>query len=215
MGAKNKKKASSSTPPTSTPSKSGSRSKRQKETKPTDANDDDNNSNRRVSFTELIQKLVSCMGIKKDLDDMTAGEIIKKHPLIRVGKFVLIPYLLYYGYYYIRLQHPEYMSKATGGLINLRPAVYGTNTPRQVLIVATPGSGTVQMSTELRTKLSLEIGHESTDAAWEFTRDGSVSWFHGIRFLTQPKDANEKVKGKCIHKMFAHTSRVLSCVKLI
>lgn len=215
MGAKNKKKASSSTPPTSTPSKSGSRSKRQKETKPTDANDDDNNSNRRVSFTELIQKLVSCMGIKKDLDDMTAGEILKKHPLIRVGKFVLIPYLLYYGYYYIRLQHPEYMSKATGGLINLRPAVYGTNTPRQVLIVATPGSGTVQMSTELRTKLSLEIGHESTDAAWEFTRDGSVSWFHGIRFLTQPKDANEKVKGKCIHKMFAHTSRVLSCVKLI
>ena len=52
------------------------------------------------------------------------------------------------------------------------------------------------MSTELRTKLSLEIGHESTDAAWDFTRDGSVSWFHGIRFLTQPKDANEKVKGK-------------------
>ena len=201
MGTKNKKKSSSSTPPTSTP-RSGSRSKRQKETKPTDTNNGDNDGNRRVSFTELIQKLVTSMGIKKDLDDMSAGEILKKHPLIRVGKFVFIPYLLYYGYYYIRLQHPEYMSKATGGLINLRPAVYGTNTPRQVLIVATPGSGTVQMSTELRTKLSLEIGHESTDAAWDFTRDGSVSWFHGIRFLTQPKDANEKVKGKCIYCVY-------------
>lgn len=209
MGTKNKKKSSSSTPPTSTP-RSGSRSKRQKETKPKDTNNGDDG-NRRVSFTELIQKLVTSMGIKKDLDDMSAGEILKKHPLIRVGKFVFIPYLLYYGYYYIRLQHPEYMSKATGGLINLRPAVYGTNTPRQVLIVATPGSGTVQMSTELRTKLSLEIGHESTDAAWDFTRDGSVSWFHGIRFLTQPKDANEKVKGKCIYCVLQNVCSHISC----
>jgi len=132
------------------------------------------------------------MGINK-LENLTIYDIFTSHPLIRVGKFVLLPYLLYFGYYFIRLQHPEYISKITGGIIKLRPAVHGTDTPRQVLIVATPGSGTVQMASELRSKLSLEIGHGSIDAAWEFTRDGTVSWLHGIRFLTEPKDNEEKV----------------------
>lgn len=140
----------------------------------------------------FLQKLASAMG-HKNLDEMTIGEIFKKHPLINVGKFIFIPYLLYHAWFYLQLQHPEYISKMTGGIINLRPAVYGTDTPRQVLIVATPGSGTVQMASELSSKLSLEIGHESSDAAWDFTRDGSVSWFHGIRFLTEPKDNNERI----------------------
>lgn len=143
--------------------------------------------------TGFLQKLSTKMG-NSNLDEMTAWEIVTMHPLIRVGKYVFIPYLLYLGWFYIQLQHPEYISKFSGGLINLRPAIHGTDIPRQVLIVSTPGSGTVQMATELRNKLSLEIGHESTDAAWSFTRDGSISWFHGIRFLTPPSEDKEKLQ---------------------
>jgi len=222
MGKKSKNKSGMNEEDTTThldankeEAKSG-RSKRQKEANKSDGNGTSTNAatssrnsssdgdNQRASFTGLIQKLTSSMG-NANLDDMTTRDIFKRHPMIRVGKFVFIPYLLYYAYYYIRLQHPEYMTKATGGIINLRPAVYGTNTSRQVLIVATPGSGTVQMTNELQKKLSLEIGHETTDAAWDFTRDGSISWFHGIRFLSEPKEANDKVKaiGKiCNHADF-------------
>lgn len=221
MGKKSKNKSGMNEEDTTThhdakeEAKSG-RSKRQKEANKSDGNGTSTNAatssrnsssdgdNQRVSFTGLIHKLTSSMG-NANLDDMTTRDIFKRHPMIRVGKFVFIPYLLYYAYYYIRLQHPEYMTKATGGIINLRPSVYGTNTPRQVLIVATPGSGTVQMVNELQKKLSLEIGHETTDAAWDFTRDGSISWFHGIRFLSEPKEANDKVKaiGKiCNHADF-------------
>jgi len=145
------------------------------------------------SLAGFVNKIRSNMGIAK-VEDMTMWEILTSHPLVRVGKFILIPYLIYMGNYYLRLQHPEYVSKVTGGLIKLRPAVHGTETPRQVLIVATPGSGTVQMASELRNKLSLEIGHETTDAAWDFIRDGSVSWFHGIRFLTEPRSNEERIE---------------------
>lgn len=177
-----------------------SRSKRQKQEKPqvSDAGtsgDDDaagsgSSTQKEPGITGVLKKIRTAIGsTSTSVENLTIWEIFTKHPLIRVGKFVMIPYLVHLGNYYVRLQHPEYMN----GLINLRPAVYGTDTPRQVLIVATPGSGTVQMAAELRNKLSLEIGHESTDAAWEFTRDGSVSWIHGIRFLTQPKDNKEKL----------------------
>lgn len=101
-------------------------------------NNKDDSDNERISFTGTIAKLTSLME-SNNLDDMLTKNIFTQHPLIRVGKFVLIPYLLYYGYYYIQLQHPEYLSKATCNLINLRPAIYGTNTSHQVLIVAMPG----------------------------------------------------------------------------
>ncbi|KAL3799753.1 hypothetical protein HJC23_010403 [Cyclotella cryptica] len=122
----------------------------------------------------------------KNRDDMTMWEIFTSHPLIYVGKFILLPYIFYLAYYFIPLQHPEYVSKATAGLINLRPAIHGTTTPRQLLILASQSSGTVQMTKELKEKLHLEIGHETVDAAWNYVRDGTISWFHGIRFLTQP-----------------------------
>lgn len=148
------------------------------------------------------------MGINRKLDDMTMFEVLAAHPLIRVGKFVLVPYLLYLSNFYLRLQHPEYVSAATGGMVNLRPAVHGTDTPRQVLIVATPGSGTALTSTELRRILSLEIGHDTTDVAWDFNRDGSISWLHGIRFLAKPVDDKSKVRAVakiCNSGLDAHT----------
>lgn len=172
--------------------KGPSRGKRQKiDAKPTATASTDSKHNDGF-FQGLLAKLRSSMGHNR-IEKMTAGEVLTQHPLIRVGKFVFIPYLLYLSFYYLRLQHPEYISKATLGLINLRPSIIGTDTPRQMLIVATPGSGTVQMSSELKNKLSLEIGHESTDAAWDYTRDGSISWFHGMRFLSKPKDSKDKI----------------------
>lgn len=140
--------------------KGPSRGKRQKiDVKPTATAHTDSKNNDGF-FQGLLAKLRSSMGHNR-IENMTAGEVLTQHPLIRVGKFVFLPYLLYLSFYYLRLQHPEYISKATLGLINLRPSIIGTETPRQMLIVATPGSGTVQMSSELKNKLSLEIGHES------------------------------------------------------
>jgi hypothetical protein len=42
--------------------------------------------------------------------------------------------------------------------------------------------------------LGLEIGHETVDAAWSYVRDGTISWFHGIRFLTQPNTKEGMLK---------------------
>ena len=42
------------------------------------------------------------------------------------------------------------------------------------------------MAHDLSSKLSLEIGHENSETNWSFVRDGTVSWFHGIRFLPRP-----------------------------
>lgn len=120
-----------------------------------------------------------------DTDEMTLWQVFTEHPLIKVGKFILIPYAIYLSYFYFQLHHPEYISKATAGIIELRPAV-GVTDLRQLLIVGSPSTGTVQMHAELRNKLRLEIGHENTDTAWNWVRDGTVSWFHGIRFLTNP-----------------------------
>jgi hypothetical protein len=53
--------------------------------------------------------------------------------------------------------------------------------PRQVLILASQSSGTVQMTKEFSDKLGLEIGHETVDAAWHYVRDGTISLFHTIR----------------------------------
>ena len=64
------------------------------------------------------------------------------HPLVKVSKYIFLPYALYLSYFYLQLQHPEYLSKATGGIIQLRPAV-GISDLRQLLIVGTPSSGTV------------------------------------------------------------------------
>ena len=71
------------------------------------------------------------------------------------------------------------------GIVQPRPAVHLTD-PRQVLIVGTISSGTSQVANDLKNKLGLEIGHENAVASWSFVRDGTVSWFHGIRYIPRP-----------------------------
>eukprot|EP00980_Cylindrotheca_fusiformis_P002457 scaffold584_cov132-Cylindrotheca_fusiformis.AAC.10 len=61
-------------------------------------------------------------------------------------------------------------------------AAVSLNNPRQVLILGSMSSGTSSIADELRTNF-LEVGHEDSDATWKFVRDGTVSWFHGIRYF--------------------------------
>ena len=80
------------------------------------------------------------------------------------------PYAAWVLYLWLRLQ---------SGL--LREVVTPT-TPRAVLIVGTQSSGTTQMSRRLAS-LGAEVGHETSDCAWNFARDGTISWIHGVRFM--------------------------------
>jgi len=108
----------------------------------------------------------------------------------------MTPYLLYLLYLILHLQKPHIISKATLGLIKLRPAVKVTD-PRQVLILGSISSGTTQIANDLSHKLKLEIGHENAETSWFFVRDGTVSWFHGIRYLPQPANFQGVVHDFC------------------
>lgn len=52
--------------------------------------------------------------------------------------------------------------------------------------MGTISSGTSQVASDLKNNLGLEIGHENAEASWSFVRDGTVSWFHGIRYIPRP-----------------------------
>jgi hypothetical protein len=54
--------------------------------------------------------------------------------------------------------------------------------PRQILIVGTQSAGTTATSDGLRA-LGLEIEHENSNSGETECRDGTVSWFHGVRFF--------------------------------
>ncbi|CAM9137186.1 unnamed protein product [Ectocarpus sp. 6 AP-2014] len=64
----------------------------------------------------------------------------------------------------------------------MRPVVE-VHEEKQVLIVGSLGSGTSDISAAL-TRLGLEVGHETSDSKNERCRDGTISWAHGIRFLS-------------------------------
>ena len=102
------------------------------------------------------------------------GKFASNYPAISSVLTVGLLMGLYKLYLIIVLQYPE--------LLNLRPAVKETDL-RQVLIIGTMGSGTTQVGDELSGKLGLEIAHESSDASTQFARDGTISWFHGIRLF--------------------------------
>lgn len=60
---------------------------------------------------------------------------------------------------------------------------------RQLLVVGTQSSGTANTVREL-SNLGLEIAHEHSDGGRVPSRDGTVSWLHGIRFLNGSAPAN-------------------------
>ena len=56
-------------------------------------------------------------------------------------------------------------------------------------------SGTSQLAAGLQA-LGLEVEHEHSDSRWAFCRDGTVSWFHGTRFLPG-KPREESLRRVC------------------
>jgi hypothetical protein len=92
---------------------------------------------------------------------------------------------------YVYLQHPELVNRFLPPALHLRPPLVAPGGDgdgdgddlRQVLIVGTISSGTRQVVSDLQRHLNLEISHEASDASHYLVRDGTVSWFHGIRFF--------------------------------
>mmetsp|Transcript_9017 Transcript_9017/g.10421 ORF Transcript_9017/g.10421 Transcript_9017/m.10421 type:complete len:452 (+) Transcript_9017:164-1519(+) len=117
----------------------------------------------------------------------TAWNVLRNHWTLKV-LVMGIPAFLYYCRLYLILQKPHWISQNTQ---KLRPKV-SMEHERQVLIVGTMSSGTSQIATELSKAFGLEVGHETTDSLWEFTRDGTVSWFHGTRFIPLSSSSSPK-----------------------
>jgi len=118
--------------------------------------------------------------------------MIKESPFIMITIAIMTLYTLHNLYLFLFLQHPDAIALATAGILRPRPAVQLTD-PRQVLIVGSISSGTTQVSADLKEQFGLEIGHENAESSWSFVRDGTVSWFHGIRYIPRPGiDTNEK-----------------------
>jgi hypothetical protein len=132
-------------------------------------------------------------------DDETIWSILRSHPLMKILPLLLVPYIIYRVYFFLRLQHPEYL----GGL--LRSGV-GLTQERQLLVVGSLASGTAQSTASLVDTFGLEVAHETSDTVWNFARDGTVSWFHGVRFMPRPPDKeifsfciNHKARSKAFH----------------
>jgi len=76
----------------------------------------------------------------------------------------------------------------------VRPSV-AIGDERQILILGVVGSGKVQMAAELG-KLGLEVGHESFDAYSSQVRDGTISFVHGLRYMSQ-RPLRENIADLC------------------
>jgi hypothetical protein len=115
-----------------------------------------------------------------------------------------LPYVCHLGIRYIILQKPHWIPQLLLSTLQqqqpqqfssyvllplIRPPVT-MSSERQVLIVGSMSSGTSQVATEFaRYFPGFELGHEDSDTLWKFVRDGTISWFHGIRFFP-PIDSN-------------------------
>ncbi|CAB9522208.1 expressed unknown protein [Seminavis robusta] len=124
-----------------------------------------------------------------DSNDKSPIQVFLEHPLVVVLPWFAIPYLLYNAYFFLQLQRPDFLEPFG---ISLRPPV-GVEDPRQVLIVGSMSSGTMQVQHDLTTLLQLEIGHESSNSQTEFVRDGTVSWIHVMRYLEPPKSKEGQI----------------------
>lgn len=118
---------------------------------------------------------------------LTLKGIMKQFPFTWITILIFIPKLVRDFYCYAVLQEPGWLAMGTFGLLSLRPAV-GVTDPRQVLILGSISSGTTQVTYDMKQNLKLEIGHEIVESSKAFVRDGTVSWFHAIRYLPKPQD---------------------------
>lgn len=91
----------------------------------------------------------------------------------------------------------------------MRPAVH-LQDKRQVLILGSMSSGTSHTAYLL--SRYLEVGHEDADTAWKFVRDGTVSWFHGIRYWNVSNTTNRtrSIENICRAQYLFYASNTLS-----
>ena len=121
---------------------------------------------------------------ENDIDvAQTAWDVIRHHPLFWASILLGFPYILFVGWRWIVLQHPF--------LPGMRPAV-GMNDTRQLLIIGSMSSGTSSIAQALRQDVGIEVVHEDSDTLWTFVRDGTVSWFHGIRYWNHPGNRRDR-----------------------
>jgi len=108
---------------------------------------------------------------------------IQNHPVVWVLVLIAIPFGL--NLFWRRMILQTNMSG--------RPPVSRSD-ERQVLILGSmmsfgghsknsKNSYENNMATNLQRDLGLEIGYEDSDSSWNFVRDGSASWIHGVRYF--------------------------------
>jgi len=137
-------------------------------------------------------------------ENETLWQTFTNHPLVMISPFVLVPAIVYYVFYYFLLQHPELISSATFGIIPLRPAVRVTD-ERQVLVLGSLGSGTLQLATKLNQIFYMEIKHESVNAETDFVRDGTVSSLLGIRYA--PRNVENHLAARMIDSLCVNRTK--------
>lgn len=134
----------------------------------------------------------------KQNEEESLWKTFTSHPLIQALPWLMLLFAFQaskQGIAHVTLRYPHIVNKILPA-IDLRPSI-GPTDMRQVLIVGTLGSGIADVASELSTKLTLEVGHGSSDALSSYVRDGTVSWFHAIRFLPQPKNMNAAIVDMC------------------
>jgi hypothetical protein len=130
-------------------------------------------------------------GANEKDSDPTLASVFFGHPLIRVGRFILIPYLLFNALNCVALQHPEWVGLATFGILKLRPSLSPFD-ERQVLIVGASVADNRLVASKLSDILKLEVAHETFDSLHNYCRDGSTSWYQLMRFLPYAASSHDK-----------------------
>ncbi|MGK3739972.1 MAG: hypothetical protein ACI90V_006820 [Bacillariaceae sp.] len=118
--------------------------------------------------------------------------------LVLVG----IPYALNMIWKKMILQHPQIilllpLQSLNMNLNTVRPSVVKQNDIRQVLILGSmmsySDSGSNDISKQFHNEFNglIEIGYENSDTSWNFVRDGTVSWIHGIRYFDNDNEDDD------------------------
>jgi hypothetical protein len=169
------------------------RGREQTEESTTNTNSSSKDERTKSTGTKSSRANASDHSLSPSKDDAGSSSlyVFKRHPLTYLIVLVGFPYFLYVAYRWIRLQQPQLVPTSFLGMNHkMRPAV-GLQDARQVLILGSMSSGTSSIAQQLSaSSVVREVGHEDSDTAWKFVRDGTVSWFHGIRYWPSPSSSS-------------------------
>jgi hypothetical protein len=144
--------------------------------------------------TNTAAKAADAVAADQVKADPTAWDTLLSHwslPFYAITLAIALPIVLKGLYLYLFLERPDMVAQYTG--LQLRPAVRLTES-RPLLVVGTMSGGTTQVAHELQKTLGLEVCHENSETTQYFCRDGTVSWFHGLRFLQKSTNSSQHVQ---------------------